>query len=195
MARRAACALARPQAHQQAISQQARASGRVQDVLLEPVASVYRRAARMNQYGVLGRYLPAFGRIVGQMQHDLYPRLHGRRAHPEGRAQPASLRSARARTRVSAVQPHHERLRASGSAVRGGTLSRYSEGARRRSLELGAIDAARFAHEHGFSSEDADLVAWLVANHLIMSLTAQKQDISDPDVVHAFANVSETNAI
>src|SRR6185503_9488758 len=53
--------------------------------------------------------------------------------------------------------------------------------------ELGAVDAQHFARAHGLDREDAGLVSWLVANHLVMSATAQKQDISDPDVVRAFA--------
>ena len=52
---------------------------------------------------------------------------------------------------------------------------------------LGAVDARRFCRAHGLPANEVDLVAWLVANHLTMSLTAQKQDISDPDVVAAFA--------
>jgi [protein-PII] uridylyltransferase len=52
---------------------------------------------------------------------------------------------------------------------------------------LGARDAHRFCEQHGVSGEDTELVAWLVADHLTMSLTAQKQDITDPAVVDAFA--------
>ena len=52
---------------------------------------------------------------------------------------------------------------------------------------LGAADALRFARAHGLARDDCELVAWLVANHLVMSSTAQKQDVSDPDVVRAFA--------
>ena len=52
---------------------------------------------------------------------------------------------------------------------------------------LGARDARRFCREHGLSHDDAELVAWLVGDHLVMSSTAQKQDLSDPDVVAAFA--------
>jgi len=53
--------------------------------------------------------------------------------------------------------------------------------------ELGAEDAHKFCLDHGLSHDDAELVAWLVRNHLLMSLTAQKQDVSDPQVVSAFA--------
>ncbi len=52
---------------------------------------------------------------------------------------------------------------------------------------LGARDARRFCRAHGMSDADAELVAWLVEHHLHMSAVAQKQDISDPDVVAAFA--------
>src|SRR5678816_4597666 len=54
---------------------------------------------------------------------------------------------------------------------------------------LGAKDAARFAHEHGLSKADGELVAWLVEQHLVMSSTAQKQDLTDPEVISSFANV------
>ncbi|MEK7811957.1 MAG: ACT domain-containing protein [Pseudomonadota bacterium] len=51
---------------------------------------------------------------------------------------------------------------------------------------LGRVDAARFCKQHGLSREDTDLVVWLVENHLTMSATAQKQDLSDQDVIAAF---------
>ncbi|MBT6275072.1 MAG: HD domain-containing protein, partial [Chromatiales bacterium] len=55
--------------------------------------------------------------------------------------------------------------------------------------ELGASDAAEFCKHHGLSQFDADIVAWLVRNHLLMSVTAQRKDISDPDIVRAFAEI------
>jgi [protein-PII] uridylyltransferase len=53
--------------------------------------------------------------------------------------------------------------------------------------ELGKVDALRFCKIHGLSQPDADLVAWLVEQHLVMSATAQKQDLTEPDVVRGFA--------
>jgi [protein-PII] uridylyltransferase len=53
--------------------------------------------------------------------------------------------------------------------------------------ELGAVDAEAFCLEQGLGRYEARLVAWLVRNHLILSITAQKKDISDPDVIHEFA--------
>ncbi len=51
---------------------------------------------------------------------------------------------------------------------------------------LGAHDARRFCRQHGLSADDSRLVAWLVEQHLTMSATAQKQDLTDPDVIAAF---------
>jgi [protein-PII] uridylyltransferase len=53
--------------------------------------------------------------------------------------------------------------------------------------ELGAVDAESFCLEHGMSRYEARLVAWLVKHHLLLSLTAQKKDINDPNVVNEFA--------
>jgi [protein-PII] uridylyltransferase len=53
--------------------------------------------------------------------------------------------------------------------------------------ELGAVDARRFCRKHGLLPEETDLVVWLVKEHLVMSSTAQKADLSDPTVVRAFA--------
>jgi [protein-PII] uridylyltransferase len=54
---------------------------------------------------------------------------------------------------------------------------------------LGAKDAARFAQDHGLSKADGELIAWLVEHHLVMSSTAQKQDLTDREVISGFANL------
>ncbi|WP_143752406.1 HD domain-containing protein, partial [Marinobacter guineae] len=51
--------------------------------------------------------------------------------------------------------------------------------------ELGAIDAENFCRRHHLSDRDTQLISWLVENHLLMSMTAQRKDISDPDIIHA----------
>ncbi|HJW26615.1 MAG TPA: ACT domain-containing protein, partial [Rhodocyclaceae bacterium] len=53
--------------------------------------------------------------------------------------------------------------------------------------ELGMADAREFCQSHGFSEEDTELVVWLVGNHLVLSQVAQKEDLTDPDVITAFA--------
>jgi len=55
--------------------------------------------------------------------------------------------------------------------------------------ELGAHDAQQFCTEHGLGRWDANLVAWLAQHHLVMSMTAQKKDVSDPDVINEFAQI------
>jgi [protein-PII] uridylyltransferase len=155
--------------------------------ILRSPTRVVRELRRMNRYGILGRYIPAFGRVVGQMQHDLYHvytvdehilnvvRNLRRFAVPE-LAHEFPLAS-----RLMSDFERPELLYLSGlfhdiAKGRGGDHS-----------ALGKVDALRFCREHGLPPADAQLVAWLVESHLVMSATAQKQDLSDPDVIAAFA--------
>jgi [protein-PII] uridylyltransferase len=155
--------------------------------LLRSPERVARTLKRMNQYDVLGRYLPVFGRIVGQMQHDLYHvytvdehilkvlRNVRRFAVPE-LAHEFPLCS---RLMSNFERPEVLYLAALFHDIAKGRGGDHSQ--------LGAADARRFSREHGQTREDIELIAWLVENHLVMSSTAQKQDIADPDVVRAFA--------
>jgi len=155
--------------------------------ILQSPSHVYRTLNLMNQYGVLGRYLPAFGRIVGHMQHDLY-HVYTVDAH--------ILKVVRNLRRFAVPELAHEFplcSRVMSDFARpevlytAGLFHDIGKGRGGDHSALGAVDALRFARAHGFSHADGDLVEWLVANHLTMSLTAQKQDIGDPDVVRAFA--------
>ena len=148
---------------------------------------VERALRRMNQYGVLGRYLPAFGRIVGQMQHDLY-HVYTVDEH--------ILRVVRNVRRFSIPELAHEfplSSRLMSNFERPEVLylaALFHDIAKGRGgdhSELGAVDARQFCREHGLAQADVELVAWLVENHLVMSSTAQKRDIADPAVVQAFA--------
>src|SRR5436190_1073137 len=142
---------------------------------------------RMNLFGVLGEYLPAFGRIVGQMQHDLF-HVYTVDEH--------ILMVIRNLRRFTEAQHAHEYplcSRLIGDFERKELLylsALFHDIAKGRGGDhsaLGTRDARRFCIEHGLPVEDADLVAWLVVEHLTMSSTAQKQDITDPQVVRAFA--------
>src|SRR5207253_66298 len=146
---------------------------------------------RMNLYGILGHYLPPFGRIIGQMQHDLFHVYtvdehilmvirNLRRFTEAQHAHEYPLCS-----RLIADFEHKEVLYIAGlfhdiAKGRGGDHSTQ-----------GARDALRFCVQHAMPKEDANLVAWLVEHHLTMSSTAQKQDIADPNVVAAFARKVE----
>ena len=155
-------------------------------ILCSP-SRVGRELRRMNQYGILGRYIPAFGRIVGQMQHDLYhvytvdEHILNVMRNLRRFAVPELAHEFPLCTRLMSDFDRPELLYLAGlfhdiAKGRGGDHS-----------ALGKIDALRFAREHVLADADAELIAWLVENHLVMSTTAQKQDLSDPAVVDAFA--------
>jgi [protein-PII] uridylyltransferase len=142
---------------------------------------------RMNLYGILGQYLPTFGAIVGQMQHDLF-HVYTVDEH--------ILMVIRNLRRFTEAQHAHEyplcsRLIADFERKEvlyfAGLFHDIAKGRGGDHSTLGARDARRFCARHGLSAEDGDLVGWLVTEHLTMSLTAQKQDITDPAVVDAFA--------
>jgi len=142
---------------------------------------------RMNQYGILGRYLPEFGRVVGQMQHDLF------HVYTVDQHILMVVRNLRRFT-----QPEFAHEYPLCSELMSGFERRwllyiaalYHDIAKGRGgdhSELGARDAIGFARRHGLAREDRELVTFLVENHLAMSHVAQKQDVYDPDVVAAFA--------
>jgi len=142
---------------------------------------------RMARYGILGDYLPEFGRIVGQMQHDLF-HVYTVDAHtlevvkntrrfqfPDFQERfPVSSRVARRLRKVELL--YIAALYHDIGKGRGGDHS-----------ELGAVDAASFCTRHGLDQRDTELVVWLVRNHLFMSAVSQRKDISDPEVIQQFA--------
>ena len=157
------------------------------EILQQPRGIVH-EFRRMNQYGILGGYLPEFSRIVGQMQHDLF------HVYTVDQHILMVLRNLR---RFAMREFAHEFPLA--SQLMSGFSNRwllyiaalYHDIAKGRGGDhslLGAFDAKRFSRSHGLSTEDTDLVAFLVQHHLTMSAVAQKQDISDPEVVQSFAS-------
>ena len=155
--------------------------------ILQSPSRVERALRRMNHYGILGRYLPAFGRIVGQMQHDLY-HVYTVDEH--------ILRVIRNLRRFSIPELAHEfplcsRLMSDFARPEvlylAALFHDIAKGRGGDHSQLGKVDARRFCQAHALSREDSDLVSWLVEHHLTMSVTAQKQDLSDPDVIRVFA--------
>ena len=142
---------------------------------------------RMNLYGILGHVVPAFGHIVGQMQHDLF-HVYTVDEH--------ILMVIRNLRRFTESQHAHEYplcSRLIGGFERkevlylAGFFHDIAKGRGGDHSTLGDAEARRFCRAHALPPEDCELVGWLVAQHLTMSATAQKQDISDPNVVAAFA--------
>jgi [protein-PII] uridylyltransferase len=155
--------------------------------IMKSPSHVERALRRMNQCGILGCYLPAFGRIVGQMQHDLY-HVYTVDEH--------ILRVIRNLRRFSIPELAHEfplcsRLMSDFARPEvlylAALFHDIAKGRGGDHSQLGKVDARRFCRSHGLSRDDTDLVVWLVAHHLVMSMTAQKQDLSDPGVIRSFA--------
>ncbi|MGJ7496470.1 [protein-PII] uridylyltransferase [Variovorax sp. RT4R15] len=155
-------------------------------ILLEP-RGITHAFRLMNETSVLGRYLRVFRSIVGQMQHDLF------HVYTVDQHILMVLRNVR---RFFIVEHAHEYPFCSQLAAgwnkpwilyvaalfhdiakgRGGDHSR-----------LGALDVRRFCGQHEIERDDTRLIEFLVAEHLTMSTVAQKQDLSDPEVIGAFA--------
>jgi [protein-PII] uridylyltransferase len=155
-------------------------------ILQQPRGLVH-ELRRMNQYGILGRYLPPFGKIVGQMQHDLF-HVYTVDQH--------ILMVVRNLRRFTMVEFAHEYPLCSRLAA---SFDRYwllyivatfhdiAKGRGGDHSHLGRIDARRFCRAHGLAEEDTALVEFLVEHHLTMSAVAQKKDLADPDVIRGFA--------
>ena len=145
---------------------------------------------RMNHFGILGRYLPNFGRIVGQMQHDLF------HVYTVDQHILQVMRNLRRFTMDEFAHEYPVCSRLISDFERPWVLyiaALFHDIAKGRGgdhSELGTVDAQAFCDSHGLAAEDSELVVWLVRHHLVMSNVAQKQDISDPDVVVAFAGIA-----
>lgn len=142
---------------------------------------------KMNRYDILGRFIPAFGRIVGQMQHDLF---HVYTVDEHILNVFSNVR------RFTHVKYSHEFPLCSEliSTFEQPELiyiaALFHDIAKGRGGDhsvLGMRDAKRFCKDLGLNKEDGNFIAWLVEQHLYMSSTAQKSDLSDPDVITAFA--------
>ncbi len=143
--------------------------------------------SRMNAYGLLGAYVPAFGSIVGQMQHDLFhvytvdghtlkviEKLTRLRKYPD--EFPVA-------SEILAKLYKPERL------FLGALFHDIAKGRGGDHSILGESDAYEFCISHNLSEYDARLVGWLVLQHLRMSHFSQRRDISDPDVIKEFAEI------
>lgn len=155
--------------------------------LLQHPAGLVEQLKRMSRYGILGLYLPEFGQVMGQMQHDLF-HIYTVDAHTLKVVQnlcnfllPSAKEDFPVAANIMNRLPKLELLYIAGlyhdiGKGRGGDHS-----------TLGAVDAEVFCTRHGISPRETRLVCWLVEKHLLMSHVSQKQDISDPEVIHKFA--------
>ncbi|HZH06605.1 MAG TPA: [protein-PII] uridylyltransferase, partial [Lautropia sp.] len=157
--------------------------------LLQAPRGVTHELRRMNKWSVLGRYLPAFRRIVGRMQHDLF-HVYTVDQH--------ILMVVRNLRRFMQAEHAHEYPLCSQLIVNfdkpwllvvAALFHDIAKGRGGDHSVLGERDADRFCRQHGILGEDRALVRFLVRHHLSMSVTGQKKDLTDPDVIRAFADL------
>ncbi|MCF1181897.1 [protein-PII] uridylyltransferase [Marichromatium gracile] len=163
-----------------------RARSLFMEILREPNGLTH-AFRRMNRYGVLAAYIPAFANIVGRMQYDL---LHVYTVDEHTLTLIRNLRR-------FAIPKHDAEFPLCSAIARripkiellylAGLFHDIAKGRGGDHSQLGARDAWDFCQQHSLSAFDSRLVSWLVENHLVMSMTAQRKDISDPEVIQTFA--------
>ncbi len=155
-------------------------------ILNQPHTS-YREIRRMAQLGVLGKYWPNFDAVTGRMQFDLF-HVYTVEEHTlqvfenackfsEPNANPEN-------------ETYHDIFTQTPKALILYIAALFHDIAKGRGgdhSDLGAEEVISFCHQHDISEFDTKLISWLVKNHLIMSMTAQNEDIDDPDVIKNFA--------
>jgi len=157
--------------------------------ILQQPRGIVHALRRMTMLNILPRYLPEFRKIVGQMQHDLF------HAYTVDQHTLRVIRNLRRFTMPEHAQEFPLASQLVADMDRHWVLyvaALYHDIAKGRGgdhSELGARDARRFCKNHNMDPADADLVEFLVRQHLTMSQYAQKRDLSDPAVIHEFAQI------
>ncbi|MCF6318713.1 MAG: [protein-PII] uridylyltransferase [Proteobacteria bacterium] len=145
------------------------------------VASVLNQ---MNRLGILARYLPVFGKIVGRMQFDLF-HIYTVDQHSLFTLRNLCL----LRYNKTDVKRAHEifnNIDKPYLVYIAGLYHDIAKGREGRHADLGAIDVQKFCVSHLINSDDTALVVWLVKYHLIMSEVAQKRDLNDIETIKNF---------
>jgi len=165
--------------------------------LLRQPQGITHEMRRMNRYGILAAYLPAFEKVVGQMQHDLF------HVYTVDEHTLFVVRNLRRFTVPKFADEHPlcseiiHKLPKPEMIYITGLFHDIAKGRGGDHSKLGVVDAEAFCQQHDLSEYDTRLISWLVRNHLIMSTTAQRKDISDPEVINEFAakvgNLSRLN--
>ena len=155
--------------------------------LLRVEHHLFSQLRRMNRYGILGAYLPEFERVVGQMQFDLF-HIYTVDAHTLQVVRNMRRFRYKNQQQEFPIAAHiHHRLPKIELLYIAGFFHDLAKGKGGDHSELGIEIASAFCARHQLGTWDTNLVCWLVKNHLLMSTTAQRKDIFDPDVVRDFA--------
>ena len=142
---------------------------------------------RMTRLGVLGHWIPAFAQVSGRMQFDLFHVYTVDQHTLAVLRNLAAFASGEQDERFAVAHTVWPSLRKPELLLLAGLFHDIGKGRGGDHSELGAVDAREFCEAMGLSEADTALVEWLVRKHLLMSVTAQKQDITDPEVIHRFA--------
>lgn len=174
-----------------AFQHDARANQLFMDMLTTP-AGLEQTLRRMNEAGVLGRFIPAFGRIVGQMQFNMYHIY----TVDEHIIVALGILSAIERGALRDEVPLATDIIARVQSKRGLYVSLLchdiAKGRGGDHSEAGAAIAEKLALRLALSAQEAETVGWLVKNHLIFTATAFKRDISDPQTIRDFVDVVQS---
>ena len=155
--------------------------------LLGSTNHLFTQLRRMGRWGILGAYLPEFGRIIGQMQFDLF-HIYTVDAHTLQVVRNMRRFRYKNNEQKFPIAAHiHPRLPRIELLYIAGLYHDIAKGMGGDHSELGIEIADAFCKRHELATWDTNLVRWLVQNHLVMSTTAQRKDIQDPEVVHEFA--------
>ena len=144
---------------------------------------------KMNHYGVLAAYIPAFQNIVGRMQFDLF---HAFTVDDHTLHVIRNIRrysTAIGKTELPLCSDIFNQLKKPELLYLAALFHDIAKGRQGDHAKLGAEDAYSFCIEHHLSEADAKTVSWLVKKHLLLSMIVQKKDISDPDVIAEFARL------
>ncbi len=148
----------------------------------------------MHQYGLLAAYLPQWREIVGQMQFDLF---HAYTVDEHTHRLLKNLyqfEAGKEDKSIKLVGTIYRGLDTKDTLLFAALYHDLAKGRGGDHSKLGAVDAAHFASFHGLKASQAKTISWLVENHLLMSMTAQRMDIYDPDVVSNFAKAVKTES-
>jgi [protein-PII] uridylyltransferase len=155
--------------------------------LLRSKEHLFSQLRRMERYGILGTYLPEFGMVIGQMQFDLF-HVYTVDAHTLQVVRNMRRFRYKNQEQEFPIAAHiHARLPKIELLYIAGLYHDIAKGRGGDHSELGVQVATDFCKRHGLGTWDTNLVCWLVKNHLTMSSTAQRKDISDPEIIQEFA--------